>query len=109
MYKDRDSQELPKRVRTISLVVSFDNVENLLSAVKRLRSKKYEGASALYYDDAKEKYYVSLEDVSIKDIKFSFLEEYISGVVGGNGVYVREHFKCLCKKDAVEKLSLCSL
>ena len=108
MYKDREYQELAHKHKPISVTFSFDNIEKLLLAVKRLHNLNYMGESSLHYDEHRGKYYINLENVSIKDLKFAFLEEYSSCIKGVSAYYVKEHFRCICKKEAVKKLSLCS-
>lgn len=108
MYKEREYQELARKPKATSVSICFENVENLLLAAKRLNSVNYSGASSLYYDEQKQKYFIIIEDVSIKELKYSFLDEY-SCMVKGNGYYVKEHHKCLCKRDAIGKLSLCCI
>ena len=63
LYKDKMYEEAPKKPRQITSVYSFDDLERLLVAIKRLSSIGYSGASSVYYDEIKEKYYIILEDV----------------------------------------------
>ena len=109
MYKDRESQDIIRKPKQICTTIAFDDMESLLLAVKRLNTVGYNGTNSLYYDEARGWYYINLEDVSIKDIKFVFLEEYSRCIRANNSCFVKEHYRCICKREAIKRLSLCSL
>ena len=109
MYKDREYQEQIRKPKQMGVTLYFDSFENLLLASKRLDSIKYEGVSSLYYDEHRGRYFINLEDVSLKELKFAFLTEYCGSFKSNGSQFVKEHFKCICKKDAVKKLSACCL
>lgn len=105
MYKDKSAPSEIRRVKTNTGVFSFDSLEKLLSATARLKKMSYSGKSSIYYDEFLEKYYIILEDVSIKDIKYAFLSEYSKQMKSNFNLYLKEHCKCLVKKDAVNCFS----
>ncbi|MBO5312749.1 MAG: adaptor protein MecA [Clostridia bacterium] len=106
MYKDRGiQQEITKRVKPSLSPFSLESFEKLLDVTNRLKNMGYSGSSSLYYDDMREKYYIILEDVSIKDLKYAFMTEYSKSIKPHTLPYIKEHFRCICKKDAVNTLS----
>lgn len=105
VYKDKTPQDTVKKSKQITAVYSFDDFEKLLLVARRLKNFKYIGSSMLYYDEDKKKYYIMLDDVYSKDIRFSFVNEYSKNLKGSVNMYAKEHFKCICKKDAVKILS----
>lgn len=94
-----------KRLRISQAVYSFESIDRLLMAVYRLKMAEYKGRSAVYYDTQRKRYYITLEDVSIKDLKYAFLGEYARLMKYNFSFLIKEHFKCICKKDAVSVLS----
>lgn len=109
MYKDREYRDIPQRPKSVFVTLLFEDFDNLLSSTKRLSGVGYSGASSLFYDDICGKYYIILEDVSVKDLKYAFLSEYSKCIKGNASYYIKEHFKCICKKDAVKKLALATI
>ena len=108
MYKERVIDEAVKKPRHITAIYSFEELETVLLVIKRLNNIDFSGESSLYYDEKREKYYILLEDVSSKDIKYAFINEYADNVKSIFYPIIKEHFKCICKKDAVKKLlALC--
>ena len=107
MYRDRVQEECAKKQKPITWVYSFETLEKLLSVARRLKGIDYSGESSVYYDERKGKYYVFLDDVSIKDIKFAFVSEYGKGVKPNLNLHIKEHCKCICKRDGVKILSQC--
>lgn len=105
VYKDRIQEEVLRKIRQIFSVYSFDSLDNLICVAKRLKSIGYIGVSSLYFDDLKGKYYFLLEDVSIKELKFAFIAEYAQVVKASMIVHIKEHCRCIFKKDGVKKLS----
>lgn len=107
VYKDRFPEDAVKKTKQTCAIFAFDNVNKLLNVTKRLDEISYEGTSSVYYDYEKGKYYIILEDVSVKELKYAFISEYSCPVKGNLSQYIKEHFKCICKKDGVKILSRC--
>ena len=107
VYNSKFPSETVKKPTKSESIFIFENLAGLLNVTKRLNEISYGGASAVYYDEAEEKYYIILEDVSIKELKFSFLTEYSKQIKGINCQFIKEHFACVCKKDGVKILSKC--
>ncbi|MBQ8147074.1 MAG: adaptor protein MecA [Clostridia bacterium] len=105
MYKEKTTEEAVKKPKQLSTIYSFDNVDKLLMAINRLHNIRYSGTSSAYYDEEKDKYYILLEDVSSKDIRYAFMNEYARYIRGSLSSLIKEHCKCICKRDAVKKLS----
>ena len=104
LYKDRGIQETVKKQKTQIAVYSIEDFEGTLCVAQGLMDNGYVGESSLYCDEEKRRYYIFLEDALSKDVRFSFLSEYAKSVRAINGAYVREHYKCVFKKDAVKSL-----
>ena len=107
MYKEKIPQETVKKQRPISSVFMLESLDDLLSVAYRLNEIKYKAQSSLYYDESSRNFYIILDDVSIKDLKYAFLTEYSQGLRQSQCAYVKEHYKCICKKDAVSNLRGC--
>lgn len=105
VYKERVLEEAVKKPRHITAIYSFDDIEKVLAVVKRLNDMGFSGESSLYYDEKREKYYILLEDISSKDLRYAFVNEYAKGIKSGLSPIIKEHYKCICKRDAVRKLS----
>ena len=105
VYKDRTQEAVLRNPRQIISVYSFNNLDNLLSVAKRLKSINYSGASSVYYDDIEENYYFLLEDVSVRELRFAFVLEYAAALKSNMIVHIKEHFKCIFKKDGVKRLA----
>ena len=105
LYKDRVTQELTKKAKTNYYAYSFNDFERLILISKRIKGLNYSGSSLLYYDEKEKNYYIILEEVSDKDLKYAFLLEYTKCIKAIAISHIKEHFKCVCKKDAIRKLS----
>ena len=101
MYTQK-SENKPKITKQIFL---SDNIENVLVILSRLKETKYEGKSSLYYDEEKEKYYIILEDVSKKDLKYAFIGEFARFVRSNQLDYLEDSFLCICRDNAIKTLS----
>ena len=87
------------------VVYRFANFVDLIQASKRLVSIAYEGDSAVYWDNLSKSYYLILNGIYQRDLKYSFLSEYGFRVKNNAIMYITEHFECLCKNNALEKFS----
>lgn len=102
MYKEKSIQSDIKRVRSVINVFSFESMDRMLAICLRLKQIGYNGKSAVYYDEIKSKYYITLEDVSIKELKYAFMCEFSKMVKGNISSYLKEHCKCICKDNAIK-------
>lgn len=107
VYKEKIPQDVVKKPRPLTSVYSFDDIEKLLIVVRRLNDIKYGGESSVYYNEQKGKYYIILEDVSIKELKYAFLAEYAKSLKSNLSYYIKEHYTSICKKDGIKILSKC--
>ena len=105
VYKDKNQQLDNKKPKSVLSIFDFENIENLLQACYRLKEIKYKNKSSVYYDTDKKRYYMILEDIYIKDIRYAFLLEYSKYIKGSIASYIKEHYKCILKKDGVKVLS----
>lgn len=101
MYKEKPEAKikLPKQVYLV------DNLNNLLVILSRLKSLCYDGTSSVYYDEGHKKYYIILEDVSKKDLKYAFLSEFSRFIKSNQIEYLQDNFECICNGDAINRLS----
>lgn len=105
VYKDKGDQSDNKKPRLMISIFDFENMENLLLVCYRLREINYKSRSSVYYDEYKKRYFLMLEDIYIKDLKYAFLLEYAKYIKGTVASYIKEHCKCILKKDGVKILS----
>lgn len=105
IYKDRASTiNLPKS-RSITLVYRFETINDLLRVSRRMENAGYCGKSAVYHDSKKEQYYLSLDGIFQKELKYAFITEYGKQMRASSLAYIKEHCECICKKDGVKILS----
>lgn len=105
VYKDKNQSTDNKKTKILLSILDFECLENLLFACYRLNELKYKNRSSVYFDNENKRYIMILEDVYIKDIKFAFLLEYAKYIKGSVASYVKEHYKCIIKRDGVKILS----
>ena len=106
MYKEiAPKDSLKKSQKPISLVYAVNSFEDLLNVSYGLNQLEYKGKSAVYYDELNEKYYIALEDVSIKSEKYYFISEFARQVKNGQISYIKEHFKNIMSKNAIKVLA----
>ena len=101
VYKDKSEPKI-KPQKQLYVTEKFENV---LAAFKRLKCAKYEGESALYYDTSQGKYYIILEGVSKKDLKFAFVCEYLRPVKSSIMTYMADSLNLICSQNAHEVIS----
>ena len=71
VYKDKNKQ--PENKKPALSIFDFDNIDNLMLACYRLKEINYQKRSSIYYDIEKKRYFMILEDVYIKDLRYAFL------------------------------------
>ena len=104
VYKEKSTETDTKKKLTPSIYV-FDGIEELLNVSYRLNEIKHSGKSSIFYDNEKNRYFLILEDINVKNIKYAFLLEYAKYIKGSVHVFLKEHYKCLINKDAIKVLS----
>lgn len=103
MYKDVTPKETTKKPpKSITNIFALDCLEDLITVAFGLESANYKGKSSVYYDDVREGYYIILDDVSVKEEKYSFISEFARYIKNSNIAYLKEHCKCLANKNAVK-------
>ena len=105
VYKDKNSHTDAKKPKQILSVFDFDSIDNLLAVCYRLNEISYKNKSSVYYDAEGKRYFMILEDVYIKDLKYAFLLEYAKYLKGSVVSYIKEHYKCIIKRDGIRILS----
>lgn len=103
VYKNKSNQPDVKKPKLS--IFDFDSIDNLLLACYRLKEIDYKSRSSIYYDIEKKRYFMILEDVYIKDLKYAFLLEYAKYLKGSIASYIKEHYKCIIKREGVKILS----
>ena len=104
VYKEKSTETDTKKKLTPSIYV-FDGIEELLNVSYRLNEIKHSRKSSIFYDNEKNRYFLILEDINVKNIKYAFLLEYAKYIKGSVHVFLKEHYKCLINKDAIKVLS----
>ncbi|MGM9645184.1 MAG: adaptor protein MecA [Eubacteriales bacterium] len=106
-YKDRVIPVENKRSKgAISpSLYRFENLENLLSVSARMENIGYTGRSSVYHDSKKGEYYLVLDDIYPKELKYAFIAEYAKQMKSGAIAYIKEHCECICRKNGVKILS----
>ena len=101
MYQERVRQDLSKKQRLSYTVYEFDSINSVIQAAKRLLSIGEGSSCSLYYDEEKSTYYFLMENINAKELRLAFLNEYSVILRSGLIPYIKEHSKCLRKKDAI--------
>ena len=91
------------------LAYGFEKLEQLISVCRNLSALGYNGESSAYVGE-NERFYLFISELDQKDYfqldKYSFINEF--GVFENKDstkLYLSEHGKAICKKDAVSRLS----
>lgn len=101
--KDKTPEALRKKAQRS--IYAFDKLEKLLLLCNRLSLSEFSGKSQIYYDFSREKYYLALSGVDIRDTRYSYLTEYAKYIKPNFYLHLTEHAKCLANKNAVEIFS----
>ncbi len=103
----RISPEKTERIETVSY--AFDSLDDLVCACKQLFAKEFCGESLAYFEPGERgKYFLIISDApkptSSRLLKtFSFLSEFgqkCDYICADS--YIKEHFRCICDKNAVK-------
>ncbi len=94
-----------KKQKTLRSIYDFDILENLLSASYRLNEIHCKNESSVFYDEERKRYILVLEEIYHKDLKYAFLLEYSKHIKGTALNYIKEHYKCILKRDGIKILS----
>jgi len=105
MYKDRTAPAGQKKSASYIYVYRFDDINMLTDACSRLYNLSSDAESEIYYDNEKYKYYLLCHGISAKEMRFAFLNEYAKQLKSPYAYYVREHLKCICKENAIERFA----
>ena len=100
MNKEKGEEVLLSKLKLQNLIFCFDSMDSLLSGCWLLTQAKCQNNTSVYYDPEKEKYYILLEDVSKKDIKYGFLYELSKRVKSSRRDYLKERCVLVCENDA---------
>ena len=104
MYKERIRQEAVKKPKVCYAVYEFDSMSKVIGAARRLNNMGETCVSSLYYDEAKGAYYLLMDNVTVRELKFAFLNEYSVALRPSVIPYIKEHYICARKNDAVKIL-----
>lgn len=110
---NKTSKRLPPMRKKENIYV-YDSFDTVSLMCEKLKAIGYEGRSLVYLDEAKETYYLVVEERSSDNIlksgalgEFGFLSEYGRKKNGSLMLaYIKEHYACLDEKDAVNTLSM---
>ena len=104
MYKDAGEEALLSKLKLQNKVFSFEDMDSLLEGCYLLMQSNCDKNTSAYYDRDKNKFYIILEDVSKKDVKFAFLYEISKHVKSNRIEYIKEKCTPICKENAHIKL-----
>ena len=105
MYKEKAIQGGSKRNVSYINIYRFDSLGELINACYRLHMITKDEGSQIYYDTEKDKYYLLCQSISSKEMRFAFLNEYAKQIKAQTLYYIMEHFKCICRSDAINSFS----
>ena len=91
-----------KRSTNGNSIFSINDLNGVISIIRSLLSKGYNGKSSLYYDNDQKNYYLLLDEISTKNPKYYFMGEYARQLRQNSLGYIKEHCRCICKKDAIQ-------
>ncbi len=103
--KEKKTKNSVSKSKNNTSVFSIDELNGVLIVAHSLKLKGYEGKSSVYYDNEQRRYYLILDEVSLKDTRYSFMGEYARALRSNSQGYIKEHCRCLCKKDAIGRFS----
>lgn len=105
MYKEKVIQSSSRRNPSYVNVYRFDSFTELVDACSRLMLLTEDDGSEIYYDNERDKYYLLCQSISSKEMRFAFLNEYSKQLKTNTVYYIKEHFKCVCRSNAIKAFS----
>ncbi|MBQ8546673.1 MAG: adaptor protein MecA [Clostridia bacterium] len=100
MYKDKREENLPPKAKAQNQIYMFENLESLVHILKEISERSISKLTSVYYDKENKKYYLILEDVSKKGLKFAFIVEFSKPVRSSAFQYIVEYCDLICDKNA---------
>lgn len=86
-------------------VYSFDIFNHLINACHQLKLNGYSSSSSIWIDEDISRYYLAVEKVERN--QYICLDEYgIKHSSTATYTYISEHCRCICKEEAIKKMSL---
>lgn len=104
VYKDK-ALETDTKKKFLPSIYEFDSLDKLLSVIYRLKEIKHREKASVFYDCDRRKYFLVLENISFKSLKYAFLLEYAKYIKSQSIAYLNEHYSCVIKNDSVKILS----
>ncbi len=105
MYKEKSVVGGLKRGNTYTGVYRFDTLDTILSVCRRLSYITDECGAQAYYDENTGSYYLICQNISPKELRFAFINEYAKQMKASYAHHIREHLRCVCDRNAIETLS----
>lgn len=105
MYKDKSGQINIRKGITYKGVYRFDSLDGLLSVCKRIAEITDDDGAQAYYDRESGSYYLICRNISPKEMRFAFINEYARQLKSSYSHYVMEHLTCFCGVNAIKILS----
>lgn len=100
MYRDKREESLPPKAKAQNQIFLFEDLENLACVLKEINDKGLSKSTSVYYDKEHKKYYLILEDVSKKGLKFAFIGEFSKYIKPSFLQYIVEYCVPICDKSA---------
>lgn len=103
--RQNQGQDKQKNNYLHTAIYEFKSLNTILKACFRLEEIKFKGKSSVYYDFDANHYFLILENIFSKELKFAFLLEYAKSIKASAILYVIEHYQCIVKGNAVKALA----
>lgn len=103
--ENKQNQAQSKQRGLHTAIYEFKSLRRILKACFRLNEIQFKGKSSVYYDLDTEHYFLILENIFSKELKFAFLLEYATVLKPSSILYVIEHYQCISKANAVKQFA----
>ena len=100
MYKDKSEELLAQKTKPQGQTYVFDNVENLVIVLDMLSRLDASISTSVYYNYKTKKYFLILENVLRKSLKFAFILEFAKYSKTLDLQHVTEYFSAICANNA---------
>lgn len=104
VYRDKTSETDAKK-KSLPSIYEIDSLDKLLTVSYRLKEIKHREKTSVFYDEDRKKYFLVLENINFKSLKYAFLLEYAKYIKNSSVEYLNEHYSCVIKNDTVKILS----
>ena len=104
MYKDKREELSSLKTKAQGQIYSFENIESLIVVLDALKNIDLSLRTSVYYNKNNGKYFLILENVLRKNLKYAFILEFAKHLKSPLLQYVTEYFSPICINNAHEVL-----